>query len=142
VSEFKKYIVFKGRVISKGIAEGEALICDDYISFYGGVDPESGIIVEKGHILEGVSITDKVLIFRGGKGSTVGSYIIYRLAKNKHAPKAFICIKAEPIVAIGAIISGIPLIDRVDESIFKIIKNGDWISVDGYNGVIKCFKQK
>ncbi len=128
--------VFKGRVISRGVAEGEALISKDPISFYGGVDPDTGEVIEKGHVLNGVSIAGKVLFFPGGKGSTVGSYIIYRLRKNGVAPKAMVCIEAEPIVAIGAIISDIPLIDRVAWDVFNVVKDGDHVVVDANQGVI------
>jgi predicted aconitase with swiveling domain len=61
-----------------------------------------------------------VLIFPGGKGSTVGSYVIYQLKKRGLAPKAMINLRAEPIVAVGAIISGIPLVDGVPEEVFGI----------------------
>ena len=60
-----------GRRIFKGKTEGEALVTSQSISFYGGVDPDTGTVVEKGHELEGQSITDKVLVFPSGKGSNV-----------------------------------------------------------------------
>lgn len=133
-------IEFKGRSISKGYAKGETLITKDAISFYGGVDPETGLIVEKGHELEGKSIADKVLIFPRGKGSTVGSYIIYRLKRNRKAPKAIVNIDAEAIVAIGAIISEIPMIDKVTKDVFSVINNNDIVEVDANNGILRCFK--
>jgi len=133
-------IKFRGRVISKGYARGEALISKDPISFYGGVDPEKGIIIEKGHDIEGESIANKILIFPRGKGSTVGTYILYGLKIKNLAPKAIINIEAEPIIAVGAIISNIPMVDMVDTKIFDIVEDGDIIEVDGYRGVIKIFK--
>ena len=60
---------FMGRTIYKGIAQGEALVTSMGISFFGGVDPETGVIVERGHELEGQSIAGKVLVFPTGKGS-------------------------------------------------------------------------
>ncbi|MCL7385313.1 MAG: DUF126 domain-containing protein [Thaumarchaeota archaeon] len=118
----------RGRVIKGGRAEGEALVSSQPISFYGGVDPDTGIIKEKGHELEGKSIAGKVLVFPHGKGSTVGSYIIYRLKKKGVAPNAIINQRCEPIVAVGAIISDIPTVDCVDTSKFK---SGDWIKIEG-----------
>ena len=75
-----------GRKIFSGTVEGEALVSHMGISFYGGVDPDTGVILEKGHDLEGQSITGKVLVFPSGKGSTVGSYTLYRLKANGIAP--------------------------------------------------------
>ncbi|MCX8189787.1 MAG: DUF126 domain-containing protein [Candidatus Diapherotrites archaeon] len=106
-------MILKGRKISSGKAEGECLFSEQPISFFGGIDPDTGIIIEKGHPLEGVNIAGKILIFPHGKGSTVGSYTIYRLKKNKKAPAAMILKECETIVAIGAIISEIPCIDKI-----------------------------
>ncbi|HID73537.1 MAG TPA: DUF126 domain-containing protein, partial [Thermoplasmata archaeon] len=69
----------KGRSISPGRAEGEAIVSPEPIGFYGGIDAQTGIVIEKGHPLEGLSVTGKVLVFPNGKGSTVGSYVIYGL---------------------------------------------------------------
>ncbi len=76
----------KGRIISRGVAEAEALTTTQPISFYGGVDPETSEILEKGHELQGKQIKGKILVFPTGKGSTVGSYTLYRLKKGGVAP--------------------------------------------------------
>jgi predicted aconitase with swiveling domain len=117
----------KGRIIYKGKAEGEALVTTMPISFYGGVDPNTGVVIEKGHELQGQSIKGKVLVFPQGKGSTVGSYTLYRLKKNVAAPAAMINRETETIVAVGAIISEIPFVDKVDVS---KIRTGNKVSVD------------
>ncbi len=106
--------ILHGRVIVEGHASGPALVSDRPISFLGGVDPETGRIIEPGHPLEGRSVARCVLVFPTGKGSTVGSYILYRLAKAGLAPAAIVNAESEPIVAVGALIAGIPMIDRVD----------------------------
>lgn len=123
----------KGRAISKGVASGELLVSSEPISFYGGVDPDTGIVVERGHPLEGKSISGKVLYFPRGKGSTVGSYTLYRLKKNGHAPKAIINAECETIVAVGAIISEIPLVDGISA---KKLEDGMNVKVDGDKGTI------
>jgi hypothetical protein len=106
----------RGRVIYDGSAEGAALVSSSPISFYGGVDPQSGKIIEHGHELRGRSVKGRVLVFPYGKGSTVGSYILYRLKKRGLAPSAIINEKCETIVAVGAIISSIPCVDEIDIS--------------------------
>ena len=121
-------IRLKGRAIWRGWARGEALVSNQPISFYGGVDPETGKIIEKGHELEGRSIAGKILAFPYGKGSTVGSYIILRLKRRGIAPKAIVNLRCEPIIAVGAIIAEIPTIDKIDIS---MIRDGDLVEVDG-----------
>jgi len=130
-------IKLKAHIVSRGCAEGEALVTSMPISFLGSIDVKTGIVIEKGHELAGTSIKGKVLVFPGGKGSTVGSYAIYQLKKNGYAPIAMINIKAEPIVAVGAIISNIPLIDRVEKDPVLAIKTGDKVLVDAIVGSVE-----
>ena len=120
----------KGRIIYKGKAEGEALVTSQPISFYGGVDPTTGVVIEKGHELYGQSIKDKILVFPTGKGSTVGSYTLYRMKKSRSAPAAIINKECETVVAVGAIISEIPCVDKIDTS---KIKKGDTIQIENEN---------
>ena len=117
-----------GRAIFEGSAEGEALVSSSSMSFYGGVNPDSGEVIERGHELQGQSVKGKILVFPCGKGSTVGSYVLYRLAKNGAAPRAIINSKCETIVAVGAIISEIPCVDKVDIS---KIRTGARVKVEG-----------
>jgi len=126
----------KGRPISRGQAEGEALVTNQSISFLGSIDPDTGVVVEKGHELEGKDVTGKVLVFPSGKGSTVGSYVMYQLKKNGTAPAAVINRSAEPIVAVGAIISDIPMVDSTEPDAIDIIRTGDRVRVDGTRGAV------
>ncbi len=117
-----------GRTIYSGKAAGEALVTSQGISFFGGVDPGTGVVVERGHELEGQSIAGKVLVFPTGKGSTVGSYTLYRLKYSGKAPAAIINATCETITAVGCIISEIPCVDQVD---IERIYTGERISIDG-----------
>lgn len=127
----------KGRIVSKGVAEGVALVGNEPLSFYGSIDFETGKVIEKKHPLFGKSVKDTVLVFPGGKGSTVGSYGLYRLKKSGLAPKAIINVETEPIIAAGAIISGIPLIDKLEKNPLELIKTGMCVKVDCIKGFIE-----
>ena len=117
----------QGRVIRSGKAAGRALVSPEPIGFLGGVDPDSGVVVEPNHPLNGQSVAGRVLVFPTGKGSTVGSYTILRLARNGVAPAAMLNAQSEAIVAVGAIIADIPM---VDELAIQFIQDGDWVVVD------------
>jgi predicted aconitase with swiveling domain len=121
-------VQLKGRVIKSGIAEGIALVSTEPLGFLGGVDPETGIVVEPGHPLAGECVAGRVLVFPTGKGSTVGSYTLYRMARAGTAPSAIVNAESEAIVAVGAIISRVPMVDRVD---IARIKTGDRVRVSG-----------
>jgi predicted aconitase with swiveling domain len=68
----------KGRIISKGKGAGEALVTSQPISFYGGVDPNTGEIIEKGHELQGKSVKGKVLVFPTGE--RVNRWLLYAVS--------------------------------------------------------------
>ncbi len=124
----------KGRCISPGRVEGEALVSSQPIGFYGGIDAKTGIFIEKDHELEGQSVKDRILVFPRGKGSTVGSYVIYGLKRNGVAPRAIVNQETETIVATGAILAGIPCIDGIDIS---AIKTGNVLTIDAEKGEVE-----
>lgn len=127
-------LILAGRGISKGVGEGQVLVSNAPISFLSGVDPDTGIVVEKGHPIEGRCIAGTVLAFDHGKGSTVGSYVLYALSRNGHAPAAIVNREAEPIIAVGAIIGEIPMIDHIDIS---LLSDGGIARVDGETGELE-----
>jgi len=127
----------KGRIISKGVAQGEALATTEPISFYGGVDPQTSEIIEKGHELQGKKVKEKILVFPQGKGSTVGSYTLYRMKKNGTAPAGIVNKECETVVAVGTIISDIPCVDKIDIS---KIETGNIVRIE--NGVVRISKQE
>ncbi|MDD4651046.1 MAG: DUF126 domain-containing protein [Methanothrix sp.] len=131
-------IEIKCHRVASGCASGPALVTLEAISFLGNVDAATGMVVDPAHELFGQCIAGKVLIFPGGKGSTVGSYVIYQLKKKGLAPAAMINIRSEPIVAVGAIISGIPLVDRVSEEILRL-ESGTIVEVDADEEMIRIF---
>jgi predicted aconitase with swiveling domain len=114
MSDSTPTIHLSARVVRAGEAEGEALVSSEPIGFLGGVDADTGIVIEAGHPLEGRCIAGRVLVFPTGKGSTVGSYTLYRLARAGLAPAAIVNAEADPVVAVGAIIADIPMVDQVD----------------------------
>jgi len=129
-------MLISGRGISRGRGNGRLLVSPAPISFLSGVDPETGTIVETGHPLKGASIAGRVLAFPYGKGSTVGSYVLYALTRNGHAPAAIINTEAEAIIATGAIIGGIPMIDRLAIPITRLADD-TMVTVDGDRGEVE-----
>nr|MDO8115269.1 DUF126 domain-containing protein [Candidatus Sigynarchaeota archaeon] len=124
----------KARVIFGGRVTSEVLFSDKPLLIYGGIDTPSGIVVERGHPLNGCSIQGKILVFPEAKGSTVGSWTLLQLKKNGVAPAAIVNASCEPIIATGVIMARIPCVDKVDLSLLKTCKkltiNGSEILVD------------
>ena len=126
--------ILRGRSIVSGHYKGIALVSEKPLSFLGGVDYNTGVVIEKGHDLKGERLKDKVLCFPSGHGSTVGSYVLYSLVKKGLGPKAIVNQVADTVVVVGAIIAEIPMVDQID---IKQIKTGDIIEVDGDKGTAK-----
>jgi len=119
-------MIIKGRKVVGGQAKGVALVSRDSVSFYGGIDPVTGVVTEPGHAVEGECVTGKVFVFPTGKGSTVGSYVIYRMAKLGTAPAAIVCV-----------ISDVPLVDRIGEEAFRGLESGMVLRVDADAGTVE-----
>ena len=131
-------IVMQGRKVVEGGAEGYAIVAKhDCISFMGSTNPKTGYIIERGHELEGVCMQGKILCFPSSKGSTGGSYMLYDAVKRGVGPAALVNIEAESIVVIGAIVSDLPMVDKIDIS---QIDTGDYVKVDATNGVVEVIK--
>jgi predicted aconitase with swiveling domain len=132
---------FTGCCVVSGQAEGEALVTSQSISFFGGVDPHTGVITDRRHELFGRSIAAKVAVFPFGKGSCAGSLIMLELVRIGKAPAAIINIKTEPILATAPIISknfygqDIPIL-TLDEDNFRKIKTGQHIIVNALQGYV------
>jgi len=124
----------KGRSIVSGRLKGTALVSQKPLSFLGGVDYNTGVVIEKNHDLKGMALKNAILCFPSGHGSTVGSYVLYSLVKKGLGPKAIVNQVADTVVVVGAIIADIPMIDQVN---IKQIKTGDILEVDGERGTVK-----
>ena len=129
-------ISLKGHKVAKGKASGEALVSHTPISFMGGVNPETGLVVEKGHELEGVNLSGKILVFPKEKGSSGGAYQLYEMVRCNTAPKGLILLSAGPIITSGAIIGNIPMVDKLDQNPVEVIKNGDYVEMDADQGAV------
>jgi|YelNatPaOPRAMG01_1025707.scaffolds.fasta_scaffold04349_14 predicted aconitase with swiveling domain len=127
---------FNGKKLSGGFGRGPLLISVEPISFFGGVDPKSGLIIDRWHSLHNKSLKGVVLAVPRGKGSTVGSYVIYALSKNNVAPAALVLRERDIVIAAGCILGKIPSIE-LEVSKWAQLSNHSCATVNGYEGYIE-----
>ena len=127
----------KAKPVTSGVVEGEAIVSQMPISFTGGMDPDTGMIREPGHDLEGRSVAGKILIFPTGKGSTTGSWQFYAAYKRGHAPKGIINVRAEGVVAVSAIITNTPMVHELERDPLQLIKTGDFVRINADEGFVE-----
>jgi len=123
----------RARGIVPGRASGTAIASPVPFSFVGGVDPANGSILEDATGIAGERLEGRVFAFPTGKGSTVGSYVLYGLQKRGHGPAAIVNRRTDAVVAVGATLAGIPVVDRVDVG---GLRTGDRIVVDANRGSV------
>ena len=123
-------MIVNGRTISSGKARGEVVMLEEPLSFLGGVDGSTGEL----RVGRGGNVAGKVLVFPKGKGSTVGSFVMYDLMVHGVAPAAVVNESAETIVATGAVISSIPMVDSVPT--VYMFQDGDMVTVDADAGTV------
>ena len=135
-----KKITLHGRKVVGGVAEGEALVTKQTISGWGGTNPAEGTIIERRHELRGQSFKDKILVFPGAKGSS-GWSVNFHVARLAGAqPKALIFKDMTTKVALGAVVMHTPAVTDLDQDPIDVIKTGDWVRVDGDNGIVEVTK--
>ncbi len=135
-------LTLAAKPITRGIAEGEAMVTRMAISFTGGLDPETGIIREPGHELYGQCVAGKILVFPTGKGSTTGSWQYYAAFKKGNAPQGLINQTAEGVVAVSAIITGTPMVHQLEKDPLDCIENGDFVRIDADKGFVEIMKRQ
>ncbi len=86
-------------------AQGKVLYCEDGLSFWGGVDPQTGIIIDAHHPNHGASLADHIVLMPTSRGSCSGSGVLLELARNGNAPAALVFREAEDILTLGAMIA-------------------------------------
>ena len=129
-------VVIRGRGVVKGKAEGEALVADATLSFWGEVDPVAGTVISVGHPLEGRSLKGKVLVIRSTKGSSGTPMILKLCALEGQAPAALVNVEVDGLAAFGCIVNGIPMVTDLERDPFSAIANGDWVTVDADAGML------
>ena len=123
--------------ISEGKAQAETIISKDRIMFYQ-VRPEDGMMEEKNHHLEGRIIARKILIFPGGKGSSVVQQDgLYHLDRFHNMPAALIIQDPDPVIVAGTIIMELPMVDRLPAEFYETVKDGDTVVVNADEGYVE-----
>ena len=130
-------IILRGHKVAKGKVEGEALVSHQSFHFLHQVDTKTGLVIGKDNEWEGMNIAGKILVFPLGKGSTACAYALYEMARCGTQPKGIINLRADPVLAVGAVISNIPMIDRLDGNPIDLIKTGDYVELDADQGTVK-----
>jgi uncharacterized protein len=110
----------KVRAIVDGRSKAEVIYSSATIAFLQGVDPEKGTVSDPKSPIYDIPFAGKILVFPNAVGSSVGAYVIYRLMKNKKAPKAIVNQTSDIITASGCAIAGIPLFDLPENDISEL----------------------
>jgi uncharacterized protein len=134
-------IVIRGRKVVGGVAEGEAITTKDTISGWGGIDSNTGTIIERRHELVGQSFKDKVLVFPGAKGSSGYSHFFHLARVAGAAPKAMLFNIMTTKVALGCVVTRVPAMTDFDQDPLAVIETGDWVKVDADRGIVEVTKK-
>ena len=135
-------VVLRGRGVTSGCSEGEALVTHETISGWGGIDPMTGTVIETRHALRGVSFKDKVLVFPGAKGSSGWSAAFHLARLTGSAPRAMVFTQMTTKIALGAVVMRAPAVTDLDQDPLAVIETGDWVKVDADRGIVEVTKAK
>lgn len=127
--------VLIGRAVVAGTAKGNALVSKEPLSFWGGLSPHTGEIIDRRHERSGANVSGRIFVFPRGKGSSTSSATLMESIKTGVAPAAIVNLRVDPILALGSIVSNelysraVPIV-VLDEQDFFSIKEGDYLSIE------------
>ena len=98
-------VTVQGSILMEGAAEGPLLVLDDPVSFWGGVDPVSGCILDAHHPQVGEVVTGTVLVMSGGRGSSSASTVLTEMIRTGTAPVAIVLGRRDAIIVLGAVVA-------------------------------------
>ena len=119
-----------GQIVLPGVAEGPIIATSEGLSFWGGVDPATGRVIDLHHPLHGTCLTGMILLMPTSRGSCSGSGVLLDMALNGVAPGALVFCEAEDVLTLGALVTsemfGKPLpIVRVPRSVFDQLSRAE-----------------
>jgi uncharacterized protein len=95
----------EARTLVAGTAEGRALVLGEPLSFWGGVDPATGDVIDARHPQHGANVAGRILVMPAGRGSSSSSSVLAEAIRAGTAPTAIVLGEADPILALGAIVA-------------------------------------
>lgn len=134
-------IVLHGRKVVGGCVEGEALVTTETISGWGGINQFTGEIIDLRHELAGQNFAGKVLVYQGAKGSSGWSGQFHEARLNGVAPLAMVFNETTTKIALGSVVTRAPAVTDLDQDPTQVIATGDWVKVDGDNGIVEVTKK-
>ena len=135
-----KIIILRGRKVIGGTAEGEALVSKMPLMGWGNVDAQHGYTVERNHPLYEVPFKGKVLVFTEPRGS--GGFVGYGSSRNfGNSPAAFLYRKGNNLTVFAAMVANIPTVTDFDRDPTEVIETGDYVKVNGDEGIVEVIKK-
>ena len=131
----------RGRMVVPGVAEGEALVTQQTISGWGGVNPMTGEVIETRHELRGVSFAGRILVFPGAKGSSGWSGIFHMTRLTGKAPLGMLFNVMTTKAALGAVVLRTPTMTDFDVDPLDVIETGDRVRIDADAGEVHVWKK-
>lgn len=133
-------VIARGRVLVPGSVRARALRLTEPVSFWGGIDPATGVIVDRHHPQVGESVSGRMVAMRYGRGSSSASTVVAEMVRRDTAPAGMLLARPDPILVLGAVVAfelyqlALPMV-LVDGSLLDRVATGDWVAIAGGGAV-------
>lgn len=135
--------VLRGRGCAAGEFEGEIVVSAQPFGFWQGLDPQTGVVIDKRHDCCGMSVRGKAFAFPSGRGSTGTPGIFLEAVRNGAAPAAIVNVTSEPMIIMCALLAeafftvSIPIVEVPEARLHEVLRTGDRVRVNGTTGVVE-----
>ncbi len=135
--------ILRGRGCAAGEFEGEIVVSSQPFGFWQGLDPQTGLVIDKRHDCCGTSVKGKAFAFPGGRGSTGTPGIFLEAVRNGCAPAAIVNATSEPMIIMCALLAeaffhvSIPIVEIPGAAPDQVFRTGDRVRVNGTTGTVE-----
>ena len=129
----------RGRALVGGSARGRALVLDEPLSFWGGMDPKTGTLMDPHHPQFGEDLRGAILLMPSGRGSSSSSSVLAEAVRLGSSPAGIVFLAPDPILVLGSIVAQelygrhVPVL-TLDGSAYGSIRSGDVLRIDTEGG--------
>jgi phosphomecalonate degydratase small subunit len=134
-------IVLRGHPGIGPAVEGEALVSRHGFSARYDLNRKTGVFARESHDLFGRSVVGRILVHPTAKGGVATAWALLDMKAHGVAPLAILFSKANPIMAQGAALAGLALMDRLEPDPLEVVETGDWLRVDPAAGTVEVVKR-
>ena len=122
------------RPLLPGTATGSVVVLDEPLSMWGGLDPETGELIDRRHPQSGAMLAGCILVLPSGRGSSSSASVLAEAIRLGTAPMAIVLAESDDIILLGALVARelyglVHPVVVADEATYRSLQTGERVTI-------------